>query len=263
MAAGSEKGTPTKRRVLIVDANPLVRRGLTALINGETDLAVGAEAATAQGALDAIAAVRPALVLADFSFEDSLGLDLVREIRARHLHQPVLLMSMDDAPVYAECAFHAGANGCVSKRELDETILTAIRAVLNGRGPAIFRASAGYVRQNKKAVGEATGLLNEAAAVGLPPRRELWTGSMYHRVERRMTPRHRSTAAGVVVLEGGFHVECIVRDFSTAGAGLSLPEAIVLGDEFDLNWNHAKRHCISVWRHLDRMGVKFGSWRHH
>jgi DNA-binding NarL/FixJ family response regulator len=70
MTVDSEKGTPAKRRILIVDANPLVRHGLTALINGESDLAVGAEAATAQEALDAIAAVRPALVLADFSFED-------------------------------------------------------------------------------------------------------------------------------------------------------------------------------------------------
>jgi DNA-binding NarL/FixJ family response regulator len=257
MTVGSEP--PTKRRVLVVDANPLVRRGLTALINAESDLAVGAEAATAQGALDAIAASRPALVLADFSFEDGLGLDLVRAIRARHHRQPVLLMSLDDTPVYAERAFYAGANGCVSKHELDETILTAIRAVLNAVGPAVLRASAGYTRQNKNVVGQVTVLLHEAATFGSPPRNQLWIGSTYHGVERRMTPRHQSTEAGVVALERDLLVECIVRDFSPGGAGLLLPDAIVMPAEFDLSRNHVKRRCISVWRQLDRMGVKFES----
>ena len=90
MSDDTKGGTPEKRRILIVDANPLLRRGLAALIGAEPDLAVCAEAATAQEALDAIAAARPELVIADLSFEDGLGLDLVREIRARHDGLPVL-----------------------------------------------------------------------------------------------------------------------------------------------------------------------------
>src|SRR5208282_4970346 len=124
--------TPAKRRILIVDANPLLRRGLAALIGGESDLTVCAEAATAREAFDAIADASPGLVIADFSFEDSLGLDLVREVRARHRGLLVLLMSIDDAPFYAERAFSAGANGYVSKQELNGTLLSAIRALLDG-----------------------------------------------------------------------------------------------------------------------------------
>ena len=48
-----------KRRILIVDDHPLVRRGLTALINAEPDLVVCAEAANSQDGLAAIAAERP------------------------------------------------------------------------------------------------------------------------------------------------------------------------------------------------------------
>jgi DNA-binding NarL/FixJ family response regulator len=121
-----------KRRILIVDANPLLRRGLAALIGGEHDLVVCAEAASAREALDAIAAARPALAMADFSFEDGLGLDLVREIRARHDGLPVLMMSIDDAPIYIERALDAGASGCVSKQELNGNALSAIRAALEG-----------------------------------------------------------------------------------------------------------------------------------
>ena len=129
-------GTPEKRRILIVDANPLLRRGLAALIDNEPDLAVCAEAATAQEALDAIAAAGPALVIADFSCEDGLGLDLVRQIRARHDGLPVLMMSTDDAPVYVERALEAGASGCVSKQELNGKALSAIRAALDGGTPS-------------------------------------------------------------------------------------------------------------------------------
>jgi DNA-binding NarL/FixJ family response regulator len=132
MSKGPGLRTPEKRRILIVDANPLVRRGLAALVSAKPDLAVCAEAETAREALDVIAAARPALVIADFSFEDGLGLDLVREIRACHNGVPVLMMSIDDAPTYVERALAAGASGCVSKQELNGKALSAIRAALDG-----------------------------------------------------------------------------------------------------------------------------------
>jgi DNA-binding NarL/FixJ family response regulator len=135
MSGGSGGRTQEKRRILIVDANPLLRRGLAALVGAEPDLEVCAEAATARQAVDAIAAAGPALVIADFSFEEGLGLDLVREIRTRHRDLPVLMMSIDDARVYAEQALQAGAGGCVSKQALDGTMLAAIRATLDRGGP--------------------------------------------------------------------------------------------------------------------------------
>jgi DNA-binding NarL/FixJ family response regulator len=137
MPDGPGGRTPEKRRILIVDANPLLRRGLAALIDAEPDLVVCAEAA--QEALDAIAAAGPGLVMADFSFEDGLGLDLVWQIHARHHGLPVLLMSIDDAPVYVERALEAGASGCVSKHELDGKALSAIRATLDGGAPSPVR----------------------------------------------------------------------------------------------------------------------------
>src|SRR5271166_3992534 len=136
MSEGPGQGTRAKRRILIVDANPLLRRGLAALIDSARDLAVCAEAATRQEALAALAAVRPALVIADFSFEKGMGLELMREIRMRHSTTPVLMMSIDDAPVYAERAFQAGASGCINKQALDETMLAAIRAALDSGGGA-------------------------------------------------------------------------------------------------------------------------------
>jgi hypothetical protein len=81
----------------------------------------------------------------------------------------------------------------------------------------------------------------------------------YRGAERRMTPRRQSPKAGVILLERAFRVECMVRDFSPAGVGLLLPDTIILPDEFYLTFDHAVRRCITVWRRLDRMGVKFKS----
>jgi len=44
------------------------------------------------------------------------------------------MMSIDDGPAYLERALEAGASGCVSKQALDKTVLTAIRAALDGTG---------------------------------------------------------------------------------------------------------------------------------
>jgi hypothetical protein len=82
---------------------------------------------------------------------------------------------------------------------------------------------------------------------------------MYLGVERRINPRHRITTGGVIWLERNSMVECTVRDFSPAGAGLVLPEAAILPVEFDLTFDHATRHCVTVWRRRDRMGVKLKS----
>jgi len=128
----SLRGPPPKRRILIIDDHPLVRRGLTSLIEIEPDLTVCAEAATQQTGFDAIASSDPDLVIADLSLEDGNGLTLVRNIRLDHEDLPVLVLTVHDAPVWAKRAFQAGASGYVTKEEMSETLLVAIRRVLGG-----------------------------------------------------------------------------------------------------------------------------------
>jgi hypothetical protein len=87
----------------------------------------------------------------------------------------------------------------------------------------------------------------------------------YRGAERRTTPRHQSPKDGVILLEQAFRVECVVRDFSPAGVGLLLPDTINLPGDFYLTFDYAVRRCITVWRQLDRVGVKCRSvaraWR--
>jgi hypothetical protein len=65
--------------------------------------------------------------------------------------------------------------------------------------------------------------------------------------------------AGRIVLGKRASVDCTVRNFSPAGAGLWLPSAAALPAKFDLHFDNGTRHCIVVWRRLYWLGVKFKS----
>lgn len=118
--------------MLIVDDHPMLRRGLAALIRSEPDLRVCGEAATVASALEAIGAYPPDLVIVDLALDGCDGLDLVKIMKLRHPEIPVLVLSMHDEALYAERALRAGARGYVTKQQLDETVLLAIRRVLDG-----------------------------------------------------------------------------------------------------------------------------------
>jgi DNA-binding NarL/FixJ family response regulator len=121
-----------QRRILIVDDHPLMRRGLTALINAEPDLVVCAEAATLQDGLVAVAVARPDLVITDLSLIHGDGLELVRDVRARHLGLRILVLSSHDSLLYVRSAFAAGADGYLAKHQVTERLLPAIWCVLRG-----------------------------------------------------------------------------------------------------------------------------------
>lgn len=118
--------------ILIVDDHPMLRRGLTSLIESEPDLLVCGEAASCQAGLQAILESKPDLVIVDLGLEGSDGLDLIKDMKAQHPRTPALVLSMHDESLYAERAFRAGARGYVTKQQLDDTVLIAIRRLLNG-----------------------------------------------------------------------------------------------------------------------------------
>ncbi len=121
-----------RKTVLVVDDHPIVRQGLALLINQEPDLAVCGEAEEMHAALSAIAATNPDILIVDISLSGPDGLELLKHIRARSPHLPVLILSMHDESIYAERALRAGANGYIMKQEATEKVLVALRRILSG-----------------------------------------------------------------------------------------------------------------------------------
>jgi len=123
---------PKKLRILIVDDHAVFRQGLSELINQESDLIVCGEAESAGEALRVIEATHPDVTVVDMSLKHSDGIDLAKDIRLRHPHLPVLILSMHDESLYAERALRAGALGYITKQEAADKVMSAIRCVSGG-----------------------------------------------------------------------------------------------------------------------------------
>ena len=115
-----------------MDDHPVMRRGLAALIDSEPGLVVCGEASSSSAALEAIREDPPDLAIVDLALEGSDGLELVKEMKKRYPEIPALVLSVNDEAVYAERSLRAGAQGYLTKQQLDEAVLVAIRRVLAG-----------------------------------------------------------------------------------------------------------------------------------
>jgi DNA-binding NarL/FixJ family response regulator len=118
-----------RRRILIIDDHLLVRRGLSMLIDNEPDLVV-CGTTTHRDCFESLLASCPDLVITDLWLEETDGFGLIEGICASHPALPVLVVSLHAAPQFVRRALNAGALGYVSKQEMDETLLIAIRRVL-------------------------------------------------------------------------------------------------------------------------------------
>src|ERR1700678_2276539 len=123
---------PQRRRVFLVDDHPLVRDGLTQLINQEPDLVVCAEAEDAAHAHTEILRTRPDAVVLDLSLQGDSGLELIKRIQGLPHPPRILVLSMHDEAFYAERALRAGALGYVMKRESSGNVIAALRKILRG-----------------------------------------------------------------------------------------------------------------------------------
>jgi len=121
-----------KRKVLIVDDHPIVRRGLAELIAMEHDLEACGEAADMAEAIKQIETNCPDVAIIDISLKSGHGLKLIEHIKANYKGVKMLVSSMHSELDFAERSLHAGALGYISKHEPTEMLLDAIRQVLRG-----------------------------------------------------------------------------------------------------------------------------------
>jgi len=136
-------------RIVLVDDHAIVRQGLRSLLEREQDLSVVGEAATAEEAIDVVAARRPSVVLLDLKLstgEDAEGLALCERLTGEHGDLGVLVLTtfLDERLVVD--AIHRGARGYVVK-DVDTTeLVRAIRAVARHESAFDSRSAAAMVQ---------------------------------------------------------------------------------------------------------------------
>ena len=121
-----------KHKILIVDEHPIVRHGLSQLINGEPGLEVCCEAKNISDALKFISGCIPALAIVDISFGQNSAIRVIENFSQKYPDISILVLSMHDESLYAERCLRAGAKGYIMKKEPPEKVLLAIRRILDG-----------------------------------------------------------------------------------------------------------------------------------
>src|SRR5438034_3440177 len=129
----SPSGTVSRKHcIFIVDDHPLVREGLTNLINRQSDLVACGEAKDSAEAIAGIAKERPDVAIIDISLTNESGLELIKHLVKQFPQVALIVLSMHDEALYAERALRAGARGYVMKHETSKSVLASIRRVLAG-----------------------------------------------------------------------------------------------------------------------------------
>src|SRR4029450_11084439 len=118
-------------KVLIVDDHPVVRKGVKEILSEEPDIDI-AEAASAQEVLSLISDRSLNLVVLDLDLPGKHGLELLKEIKHKRPHLPVLILSIYPEEQFAVRVLKAGGSGFISKEAAPEDLVKAVRKILSG-----------------------------------------------------------------------------------------------------------------------------------
>jgi len=121
-------------RIMLVDDHPVVRAGLRALVDGQEDLSVVAEADSLASAVAAVETERPDVVLMDLSLGEGEagGAEITAAVRAMATPPEVLVLTTYDTESDILRALEAGARGYLLKDAPPTELFAGIRATARG-----------------------------------------------------------------------------------------------------------------------------------
>jgi two-component system response regulator NreC len=137
-------------RVLLADDHTILREGLAALLNAAADITVVGQASDGIEAVDLALRLRPNVVVTDISMPKLNGIEVVRRLASQLPETRVLVLTMHTEEEYVLHLIRAGAAGYLLKDSAGTELLSAVRAIAQGRGyfgPHAARVMAQQVQQ--------------------------------------------------------------------------------------------------------------------
>jgi DNA-binding NarL/FixJ family response regulator len=119
--------------VLLIDDQPALLTGLTALVDATGIARVIATATDGARGLALAMRLQPDLVLLDVSMGDESGIDIAAQLLAHNSSNRILGLSAHADPVYVRGMLKAGACGYLLKDNVHAEIFSAITAVMTDR----------------------------------------------------------------------------------------------------------------------------------
>ena len=119
-------------RILTVDDHPLLRKGIAALVNTESDLKLVAEASNGREAIEAFRAHRPDVTLMDLQMPELDGIEAINRIRCEFPDAKIIVLTTYTGDAQVLRALKAGARAYILKGHVHKELLETIRAVHAG-----------------------------------------------------------------------------------------------------------------------------------
>jgi len=129
-------------RILAVDDQEAVRRGIRTLLSHNSDWLICGEAADGMQAVESAKALHPDLVIMDVSMPRMSGLEATSVIRRELPAAKIIIVSQNDPRVVRQQATAVGAHGHVAKADLSRELVPTIKRVLGSDGEKVFADSA-------------------------------------------------------------------------------------------------------------------------
>lgn len=144
-------------KVLIVENQPLLSRGLVSLIENIPKFTIAGEAANIEQAIKLAEKEKPHLVISEIRLGEENGMELISRLKSIDQQMVILILSMLDERYYSERILRLGARGYIMKTASLENVIDAINTVLAGKvylseneRERIFQAMAGDSAQGIK-----------------------------------------------------------------------------------------------------------------
>jgi DNA-binding NarL/FixJ family response regulator len=123
---------PEKIEVMVVDDHPLIRVGVSSIVNARTDMTVVAQTGTGEEAVKLFAKHKPDVTLMDLRLPLMSGVDAIRSIRTTQPRARFVVLTTYEGDADIHRALEAGAQGYVIKGMPYQTLVEALLRVHKG-----------------------------------------------------------------------------------------------------------------------------------
>jgi two-component system, NarL family, response regulator NreC len=118
--------------VVVADDHAIMRRGLRRLLEDERGIELTGEASDLESTAQVVGERQPDVLVLDLTMPDGSAVEALGRLRSSSPKTQIVVVSMEDAPGFAQRALAAGASGFVLKELADEDLAGAIYAAAQG-----------------------------------------------------------------------------------------------------------------------------------
>jgi two-component system response regulator NreC len=119
--------------VVLADDHRVVRSGLRVLLESDGRFSVVGEVGDVSGTVATVRECRPQVLVLDLNMGGESSLDAIPQLRTEMPSTQIVVLTMQESPVFAQAALRAGAIGYVLKEAADAELMTAVVAAAEGR----------------------------------------------------------------------------------------------------------------------------------